>query len=124
MMQTSPQVPDDLKTPEWLHLVERLHDRAPVEEVAKFFAEHVRTLDDNLPAIMAGFWDRGGAPQVMEALFSNLPIWQWDRQYMQAFMDKAMDELTSEDEPRPPVAAAAQPSPQPASAVDFFSTAG
>ncbi len=94
VVMNHPEVPADIKTPEWLHLIERLHDKAPVEEVAAYFATHMRKLDLNLPKMLEGFWEEDNGPKLMRNLFINLPIWGMDPEYVLAFIDKAMDILT------------------------------
>lgn len=90
------RIPADLKTPQWLNIIERLHDRADIEQLASDFAEHMRTLDDNLPEAFAGFWDQP-VTEIMERVFSNLPIWQFDNAYTRHFIKRAVEKLSDSD---------------------------
>lgn len=97
LLVAAPEVPQDLKTREWLEIVAMLHDRVAVEQVAKVFVDHMQKLDKNLPSMLQGFWDTDDPDAMLKSLFSNLPIWQWDANYVVAFINKAMESLEPED---------------------------
>jgi hypothetical protein len=118
-LTTLAEVPADLKTPPFLKLIEDLHNEVSVDEVALYFANHMRELDDNVPQMLQTIWTTDNPEQLFQNLFMNLPIWQWNQSYALSFIRKAADILTMPDAPSATTAqsAAAAAIPKP---VDFF----
>lgn len=115
----SPEVPADFKTPQFLKLVEDLHNQVDVDTVATFFANHLRELEDNVPEALRAIWQTDQPEQLLQSVFMNLPIWQWNEPYTVAFIKKTVDILTTpEHAPMP-----AQAVQSPVSAIQFFSQA-
>jgi hypothetical protein len=109
LVANSTEVPEDLKTPAFLKLIEDLHNEVSVDEVALYFANLMRELEDNVPQLLQGIWKTDDPENLLQGVFSNLPIWQWNMGYTLNFIRKAVDILTTPESGAPASAVVAVP---------------
>lgn len=117
-VMAEPSVPQDFKTAPLMKLIEDLHNKVDAELTAKFFADHLRELGDDVPKLLKEIWNTDEPEQLLQSVFVNLPIWSWDQQYTLRFIQRTVDILTTPAEGPDSTATTSAPVAMPTAASD------